>query len=75
MMLASGTFQAASRVAAASAREVIIKVRSGGIKPSRRSTACVNSGLPPKSAMNCLGRALVLSGQKRSPRPPARMTA
>ncbi len=59
----------------ASRSAVTIRMRSGGTKPARRSTAWIRSGRSPTSGKNCLGRSAVDSGQNRVPWPPARTTA
>ena len=70
-----GSIGSASRVKATKRPAVTTNVRSGGISPARRSTAWRMSARPPKRSRNCFGRSGVESGQKRSPLPPAMMTA
>ena len=48
--------------------------RLGCRELSRRATVCWIMVCLPSSASNCLARRLRLSGQKRVPRPPARIT-
>lgn len=47
-------------------------MRSSLVSARARSTVSVTSGRGPPSGSSCLGRAGVLTGQKREPTPPAR---
>ena len=52
----------------------ITKIFFGSIIPFRRLMVCVSIGSSPTIGKNCLGKALRLSGQNRSPLPPAIIT-
>ena len=54
---------------------VTIQMRDIGKMGARRSTVCSSMVLPPTMLSNCLGVRWRLRGQKRVPRPPARMMA
>src|SRR4029450_939493 len=54
---------------------VRIRVRSTGTKPSRRAKVSSSRVFSETSRNSCLGRARLLNGQKRSPLPPARISA
>src|SRR5262249_62193992 len=54
---------------------VRIRMRSEGIGPSRRARVSSSKALFEARLSNCLGRVRLLKGQKRSPLPPARMSA
>src|SRR5213079_2209112 len=54
---------------------VRIRMRSRGMSPSRRAKVSSNRVLSDTRRRSCLGRARLLNGQKRSPLPPARMSA
>src|SRR5690348_1773936 len=62
------------RVAACSAL-VTVQRRCGGMRERRRATVCWSMVSLPKILRSCLGVLVRLRGQKRVPRPPARMTA
>ena len=53
---------------------VMMKMFLSGTRGSTRSTACWRNERLPSSVSSCLGVFSRLSGQKRSPRPPAMMT-
>src|SRR5204863_5453215 len=46
-----------------------------GTKPSRRAKVSSSKVLSATRRRSCLGRAVLLKGQNRSPLPPARMSA
>ena len=50
-------------------------MRSGGMRPSSRAKVSSSKVLFETRLSSCLGRARLLNGQKRSPLPPARMSA
>ena len=52
---------------------VMMRMFSIGTSGSTRSTACWRNERPPISVISCFGVASRLTGQKRSPRPPAMM--
>ena len=54
---------------------VSTRIRSVGIQSEIRATVSSSNALSEISRSNCLGVARRLSGQKRSPLPPARMRA
>ena len=74
-MFARGSSGNSRRVAFMSEPAVMMRMRSNGTSPFKRSTAWRMRDFPPKTLRNCLGRSGVESGQKRSPLPPERMTA
>ena len=56
-------------------REVRIHTSRGSTSPRSRSSVSASMGRSPRRERNCFGRERRESGQNRSPRPPARMTA
>src|SRR5215475_1935708 len=54
---------------------VTVQIRSAGISDRSRSTVCSSMVVFPMMFSNCFGVLLRLRGQKRVPRPPARITA
>src|SRR3954447_14708847 len=64
----------ASRIGPARCGPVRMRSRSGGTSGTMRSTVSRISGRSEASGRSCLGRAGVLTGQKRDPTPPARIT-
>src|SRR6202011_1647411 len=54
---------------------VTVQMRSAGINGSRRATVCCSMEFAPMMLSSCLGVRVRLRGQKRVPRPPARITA
>ena len=68
---ASGTCGSCRRTASSSRPAVTTITRSGGTRPSSRSTVSSSSVVAPASGRSCLGRAARLAGQKRVPDPPA----
>ena len=75
IMFAAGTSGSARLVCGTSLAAVTTSVLSGGTRPLSLSKAWRMSGLPPKMSTNCFGRFGVERGQKRSPSPPAMITA
>ncbi len=73
--LPGGTSGTMARTAGTRSAPVTTNTRSGATSGRTRRTASASNARRPTNASNCLGRRLVLIGQKRSPRPPARMTA
>src|SRR6516162_8226475 len=64
------------RQASTRSRAVITTTRLAAIERVARANVAASSDRPPvASGSSCLGRAAVLHGQNRSPRPPARMSA
>src|ERR1035437_918291 len=66
-----GSFGNCLRTSAACASLVMIKIFLIGTSGSTRSTASCKKDFLPSSASSCLGIFSRLSGQTRSPRPPA----
>src|ERR1700683_1045327 len=54
---------------------VTVQTRSGGIIGRKRATVCSSMVSFPTMFNSCLGVRVRLRGQKRVPRPPARITA
>src|ERR1700736_2307341 len=54
---------------------VTVQMWSAGINGSRRAKVCCSMESAPMMLRSCLGVRVRLRGQKRVPRPPARMTA
>src|SRR5580704_2283078 len=54
---------------------VTVQMRSGEINGRKRATVCSSMVSLPTMFSNCFGVRVRLRGQKRVPRPPARMTA
>src|SRR5882724_2126373 len=63
------------RTAAACFALVTVQMRSGEISGFRRATVCCNMVSLPTIFRSCFGVRVRLRGQKRVPRPPARITA
>src|SRR5574344_497834 len=74
-MFLAGTSGSSRRVARTRSFEVTKKTSSGATSPLRRETLCRSRLSPPKTRRNCFGCDGVERGQKRSPLPPARITA
>ena len=68
---ASGTCGSCRRTASSSRPAVTTITRSGGTRPSSRSTVSSSRVVVPANGRSCLGRAARLAGQKRVPDPPA----
>ena len=73
MMFSFGSFGSCRFTSAACAALVMMRMFFIGTKGSTRSTACWRNERLPSRVMSCLGVACRLTGQKRSPRPPAMM--
>ena len=63
------------RTAADCSALVTVQMRSAGMSGVRRATVCRSMESAPMMLSNCLGVRVRLRGQKRVPRPPARITA
>ena len=72
-LLGSSSGQTSSTASRCSAF-VMTNTSSTGTRSAKRSIVCASIAFSPTIGSNCLGRAVRLSGQKRSPRPPAMMT-
>src|SRR5437763_1858946 len=74
-MFSFGKFPSNFRTAHSCSVFVRIRVRSGGMSPSSRAKVSSSNVLVETRLSNCFGRTRLLNGQKRSPLPPARMSA
>ena len=73
MMLSLGNSGNCLRTAAACTALVMMNIFSSGATGFTRSTVCCRNERSPNSVINCFGLRSRLTGQKRSPRPPAMM--
>jgi hypothetical protein len=73
MTFLAGSRGSCLRTAAACAALVMMRMLSSGTSGSTRSTACWRKERLPSNVINCLGIFSRLTGQNRSPRPPAMM--
>ena len=73
MTFSFGSFGSCLRTSGACTSLVMTRMFLIGTNGSTRSTACCKKDRPPSSVMSCLGIFSRLTGQKRSPRPPAMM--
>src|SRR6185312_3672113 len=71
--LSFGTFGSCLRTSGNCAAFVMTKMFLAGTSGSTRSTASCKNDFLPSNVSNCLGVFSRLTGQKRSPRPPAMM--
>ena len=74
MMLRLGNSGSCLRTEAACTALVMIRIFSSGTIGFTRSTVCWRNDRLPNNVMSCLGLRSRLTGQNRSPRPPAMIT-
>src|SRR5207237_8121562 len=74
-MFSFGKFRSNLRTAFSCSAFVRIRVRARGMRPSKRAYVSSSRVLSETRRRSCLGRARRLNGQKRSPLPPASMSA
>src|SRR5215470_16955909 len=74
-MFSFGKSLSNSRTARSCSALIRIRIRSRGISPSRRAKVSSSKVLSETRRRSCFGRARLLNGQKRSPLPPARISA